>query len=201
MVNSLNIVTRRRFVAGAMTTRRIAIVQGVALSTLPLEMLDICAAEPMVTRALKAGRPVLPEDLAFIRREPLRKQKQMIDPTGIETAAEAAVLAVAIEGVILFCISLPYGIPTGPEGRGWRHVTARGLALVELPPPLPYDPTQRHNPQRYSDWDIRNNHELAVTVDYGSMGVGGRMTRPAKKTWRMVFIDVEGVWKFDHYDK
>ncbi len=181
-------------------TRRIAIAQAMTLASLMLGGVNLIAAEPEKQGLMKAGPPVLPDDLAFLRKDPLRKQKQMIDPTGIDSAAEAAVLARAIEGVIHLCISLPYGKPTESAGRGLRHITARGLELVQLPPPLPHDATRGYNPQRYSGWDIRSDHELAVTVDYGSME-NGRMKWPPMATWRMVFIEVDGVWKFDHYDK
>lgn len=200
MVNSVNGIARWCSVMDASKTRRIAIAQVGTLASLMLAGVNILAAEPAKPSPMKAGPPVLPDDLAFLRKDPLRKQKQMIDPAGIDSASEAAVLASAIEGVIMFCISLPYGKPTASAGRGLRHITARGLALVQLPPPLPYDATQRYHPQRYSSWDIRSKHELAVKVDYGSME-NGRMKWPPMATWRMVFIDVDGVWKFDHYDE
>ncbi len=200
MVNSESGMARWSSVVGASKARRIAVARVLTLVSLMLAGANMFAAEPAKPTPMKAGPPVLPEDLAFLRKDPLRKQKQMIDPTGIDSATEAAVLATAIEGVIMLCISLPYGKPTASAGRGLRHITARGLELVQLPPPLPYDATQRHHPQRYSGWDIRSNHELAVTVDYGSME-NGRMKWPPMATWRMVFIEVEGVWKFDHYDK
>lgn len=200
MVSSKNTIGTGRSVRGAPRTRRIAIAQMMTLASLMLVGVNMFAEEPEKSSLMKAGPPVLPDDLAFLRKDPLRKQKQMIDSSGIDSAAEAAVLAKAIEGVIHLCISLPYGKPTESAGRGLRHITAHGLELVQLPPPLPYDATQRYHPQRYSGWDIRSDHELAVTVDYGSME-NGRMKWPPMATWRMVFIEVEGVWKFDHYDQ
>ncbi len=181
-----------------MRRRLVALYAVVAILT--LTRANAVAQGAVTPVSLKAGLPVLPEDLAFLRKDPLRKQKQMIDPTGIDSATEAAVLATAIEGVIMLCISLPYGKPTASTGRGLRHITARGLETVQLPPPLPHDATRGYNPQRYSGWDIRSDHELAVTVDYGSME-NGRMKWPPMATWRMVFISVDGIWKFDHYDQ
>lgn len=200
MDRSIREIVRWRSAVSVPKTRRIAITQMASLATLLLAGVNVLAAEPVKSPSMKAGPPVLPEDLAFLRKDPLRKQKQMVDPTGIDSAAEAAVLARAIEGVIMFCISLPYGKPTESAGRGLRHITARGLELVQLPPPLPHDATRGHNPQRYSNWDIRNDHELVVTVDYGAME-NGRMKWPPMASWRMIFIEVDGVWKFDHYDQ
>lgn len=200
MKNCLNAEFEELVVAGVPGARRRFITHCAVIAALTLAGTNACADEPVEPASLKAGLPVLPEDLEFLHKQPLRKQKQMVDPTGIETAAEAAVLATAIEEAIIFCIALPYGKPTASAGRGLRHITGRGLELVQLPPPLPYDATQRYHPQRYSNWDIRSQHELAVTVDYGLME-NGRMKWPPIATWRMVFLKQEGIWKFDRYEK
>ena len=101
---------------------------------------------------LSDTRPVLPEDLAFFRAEGrLRKQKQIVRPDGLRTAGESRILATAIDGIIIFGMSLSYGLD--PKSPGRRHVTEHGLTVVILPPPLPHDVSQRHYVSRWSGWD------------------------------------------------
>ena len=150
------------------------------------------------TRMQSEARPVSPKDLEFLRVNPLRKQKQTVATTGIKTAYDAAVVADAIEGVMRFCISLPYGLDIRSRGR--VHVTDDGLKAVQLPPRLAHDPARRAFPQRYSDWHVRSDSEVAVTVLFGGIGAA-QVPAPSLATWRMVFLKQQGIWKFDHYDQ
>lgn len=161
---------------------------------------SLCIAPPGVHAAAGASllpdaRPVLPEDLAFLRAEGrLRKQKQIVRPDGLRTAGEAKVLSTAIDGIIIFGISLSYGF--GPKSPGRKHITVRGLRELVLPPHLPHDASQRHYVSRLSGWDVRSQTELAVTADFSD--VSG--VRPPVLSQRLVFIVDAGVWKFDHYE-
>ncbi len=141
-------------------------------------------------------RPVTSEDLAFLRAEGrLRKQKQIVRSDGLRTVGEAKVLATAIDVVIIFSMSLSYGLrPTSP---GRRYITPHGLGIVELPPPLPHDASQRHYVSRLSDWDVRSLDQLAVTAEFGDTSGA----RPPVMRHRMVFVRDGGLWKFDRYDK
>ena len=140
-------------------------------------------------------RPVTYEDLAFLKAEGrLRRIKQAVRTDGIRTAGEAKVLSMAIDGVIIFGISLTGGLD--PRSPGRRHITEHGLKVLILPPPFPHDPSQRHFVSRWSKWDVRSPAELAVTADFSDTSGW----RPPVLSQRMVFILDAGVWKFDRYE-
>ncbi len=141
------------------------------------------------------ARPVTPEDLAFLKAEGrLRRIKQTVSTDGIRTAGEAKVLAMAIDGVIIFGNGLPFGLD--PRSPGRRHITEHGLKVLILPPPFPHDPSQRHFVSRWSKWDVRSPAELAVTADFSDTSGW----RPPVLSERMVFILDAGAWKFDRYE-
>jgi hypothetical protein len=106
--------------------------------------------------------------LAFLKAEGrLRKQKQIVRTDGVRTAGEAKVLESAIDAIIIFGGSLSFGIvPTSP---GRRYITAHGLAVLVLPPPLPHDPSRGHFVSRWSKWDVRSPADLAVTADFSDV--------------------------------
>jgi len=140
-------------------------------------------------------RPVTYEDLEFLKAEGrLRRIKQTVSTDGIRTAGEAKVLAMAIDGVIIFGNGLPFRLD--PRSPGRRHVTEHGLTVLILPPPLPDGSGRRHFVSRWSKWDVRSPAELAVTADFGD--VQG-WSLPVLSQ-RMVFILDAGVWKFDRYE-
>lgn len=176
-------------------TRRI-VIRRLACVTIGAFCIELPTAQAANGENLLAEvRPVLPEDLAFLRAEGrLRKQKQIVRPDGLRTAGEAKVLSTAIDGIIIFGISLSYGL--GPKSPGRKHITDRGLRELVLPPHLPHDASQRHYVSRLSGWDVRSPTELAVTADFSD--VSG--VRPPVLNQRLVFIVDAGVWKFDHYE-
>lgn len=158
--------------------------------------LRLSSAQPFLgENPLADVRPVTAEDLAFLKAEGrLRKQKQIVQPNGLRTAGEAKVLSGAIDGIIIFGMSLSYGL--GPKSPGRKHITAHGLEVLVLPPPMPHDVTRGHYVSRWAGWDVRSPTELAVNADFSdTSGV-----RPPVLSQRMVFVLEAGVWKFDRYE-
>ncbi len=145
--------------------------------------------------------PVIAADLAFLRTEPARKQKQMVATDGIHTRGEAVVLESAVVDVIRFCNSLSLWKIPGNDEKVKSRATKRGIELLQWPPKYGANKIVPLGPMQISGWKIRSNSELSVRVDYGDMGPNGGLKWPPIVTWRMVFVKEDGMWKFDRYDE
>lgn len=145
--------------------------------------------------------PVIAADLAFLRAEPARKQKQMVATDGIQTRGEAVVLESAVVDVIRFCNSLSGWKIPGNYEQVMSRATKRGIKLLQWPPKYGANKIVPLGPMQISGWKISSSSELSVRVDYGDMGPNGGLKWPPIATWRMVFVKEDAMWKFDRYDE
>ena len=145
--------------------------------------------------------PVTAADLAFLRAEPARKQKQKVATDGIQTRGEAVVLESAVVDVIRFSNSLSMWKIPGNYEKVMSRATKRGIELLQWPPKYGADKSVPLGSSRISGWKISSSSELSVRVDYGDMDSNGGLKWPPIVTWRMVFVKEDGRWKFDRYEE
>ncbi len=145
--------------------------------------------------------PVIASDFGFLRAEPSKKQKQIVEVSGIKTKGDATVLESAVVDALRFCNSLSLWQYPGYTERVMSRVTKRGAESLQWPPHYGANKIVPLGPMRLSEWKIVSDSELSVRVDYGDMGPNGLLKWPPIVTWRMVFLKQDGTWKFDHYDQ
>lgn len=137
-------------------------------------------------------------DLKFLRTEPSRKQKQLVQTNGIHTYGDAKILESAVVDVLRFVGGL--SLWQYPKYMEWvlSRATGRGAEVLQLPPKYGENKIVPLMIQRYSDWKIVADAELSVYVEFTDRD-GGYLKMPPIVSWRMVFVKVDNEWKFDGY--
>lgn len=144
--------------------------------------------------------PLIAKDLDFLRSDPFRKQKQVIESSGVQTRGEAKVLESAVADVLRFCGGLALWQHQGNRDTVLSGATERGAAMLQWPPKYGANKIVPLSPMQYSNWRIVSNSQISVRVDFGDMGPDGLLQRPPIASWRMIFLKVDGKWKFDRYE-
>jgi len=145
-----------------------------------------------VMAALLCGAAATAEagpDLAFVKQEPFRKQKQNLDTSSITTAHDARVIGEAITPVMRLLVALSYA--RFPESVNKDVLTENGRAVLRQPP-------LRNEKNRLlfasvSGWKVCGDEMLSFSATYLDL------FRKNPWTQNFLFTKVDGVWRFhDH---
>lgn len=132
-------------------------------------------------------------DTSFLSSNPWRKQKLNVDLNNILTIEEMKIVEASIDDIIKFVAMVSNDPPSGRASP--LAVTRSGAKNLRRPPVDPSSSTrQRFFHLREYDWEVRGAHEIALTVNFGTL------TRKTAYTDRFVFKKENGVWKFDRHD-
>jgi hypothetical protein len=132
-------------------------------------------------------------DYSFLKENPWRKQKLGVDLSGIKTEKDLTVVRSGINDIVVFIHRLSSAVP-GNQNQS-ESFTADGQAHLRLPPTAtaPGRDAVRLFPIKKYDWEVVDDSQIAVTVDFGLI---------REKTLysdRFVFMNSNGRWRFDRH--
>lgn len=157
--------------------------------------------------------PAFKPDGGFLKEDPFRKTKQVVQLTGVKSEAELAIVRGAINDVIGF-VRL-FGITgsnlgnatisnTSPEKMAEikaARVTWDAFARMSTPQgrqSMPIEPASGHMTMAMDSWVVESDTLLSVRTDFRQTSYELKMVKdPVPKVLRLRFVKQEGKWLFD----
>lgn len=152
-------------------------------------------------------------DASFLKEEPYRKTKQLVQLTGVKSEAEYAVVKQSMNEVVrfvrLFGISgsnLGNAVISGTSPERMAEIKAAKVtwrAYENLSTPkgrdsMPIEPASGHMVRSMGDWEVESDTALSVRVDFRVTFVELKPVKdPAPQVMRLRFVKQEGKWVFD----
>lgn len=156
---------------------------------------------------------VFKPDGSFLKDDPFRKTKQVIQLSGVKSEAELAIVRGAINDVVGF-VRL-FGITgsnlgnatisnTSPEKMAEikaARVTWDAFARMSTPQgrqSMPIEPASGHMTMAMDAWVVDSDSVLSVRTDFRQTSYELKMVKdPVPKVLRLRFVKQEGKWLFD----
>lgn len=157
--------------------------------------------------------PAFKPDGGFLKEDPFRKTKQVVQLTGVKSEAELAIVRGAINDVVGF-VRL-FGITgsnlgnatisnTSPEKMAEikaARVTWDAFARMSTPQgrqSMPIEPASGHMTMAMDAWVVESDTALSVRTDFRQTSYELKMVKdPMPKVLRLRFVKQEGKWLFD----
>lgn len=157
--------------------------------------------------------PAFKPDGGFLKEDPFRKTKQVVQLTGVKSEAELAIVRGAINDVIGF-VRL-FGITgsnlgnatisnTSPEKMAEikaARVTWDAFARMSTSQgrqSMPIEPASGHMTMAMDSWVVESDTLLSVRTDFRQTSYELKMVKdPVPKVLRLRFVKQEGKWLFD----
>jgi hypothetical protein len=152
-------------------------------------------------------------DRGFLKDDPFRKTKQVVQLTGVKSEAELAIVRNAINDVVGF-VRL-FGITGSNLGNAkLANTTPEQLAEIKAArvtwdafarmstqqgrQSMPIEPASGHMATAMDAWVVESDSVLSVRTDFRQTMVELKMVKdPAPKVLRLRFVKQEGKWLFD----
>lgn len=128
-------------------------------------------------------------DASFLKTEPYRKQKQIVDVSSVRTVHDLAIVKDAITNVMRVLGGITFEFT--PRTVAQELLTARGRDSLKLPPLR--NAVKRFGPRRVHNWSFCGDDGLAFDVIYTDL------LREKKWIENFVFVKTDGIWQFDRH--
>jgi len=187
---------------------------GTGLMLLVLTMLCLlepqrAQAQPVATQASSQFTP----DARFLKDDPFRKTKQVVQLTGVKSEAELATVKGAINDIIgfvrLFGITgsnLGSAMVSGSTPEQTAEIKAARVtwdAFSRMSTPkgrqsMPIEPASGHMVVAMDQWMLEPEGALTVRADFRQTSFELKMVKdPPARVYRLRFVKQEGKWLFD----
>ena len=129
-------------------------------------------------------------DSSFLRQEPYKKQKQVVDVSSVKSADDLAVVREAIDPIMRFLVGLTFA--TLPEAVSRELMTQNGRQVLQRPPLR--SKVKRYTTVEVSNWRVCGTDAVSFDAIYAE-------SLKRKDTWKQnfVFNKTGGVWRFNEH--